>query len=235
MDSLKSISIHLMLLFIFVSYCENVYFLIISIHLMLLFIVTTEQTTETKSVFQYISCYCLSQEPQISMSILRYFNTSHVTVYLRDSIINCLSWIFQYISCYCLSICNHNPIYIFYISIHLMLLFIGELSAEIAALNIFQYISCYCLSTTCRMPGGTTPSFQYISCYCLSGRRWDKHVDDCNFNTSHVTVYREKYPTAEQTLQFQYISCYCLSKVLHPNGLSLAVFQYISCYCLSLS
>ena len=32
-----------------------------------------------------------------------------------------------------------------------------------------------------------------------------------SFNTSHVTVYREKLHNLIDTIQFQYISCYCLS------------------------
>ena len=35
-----------------------------------------------------------------------------------------------------------------------------------------------------------------------------------NFNTSHVTVYREQKYEEEQDAIFQYISCYCLSVLL---------------------
>ena len=31
--------------------------------------------------FQYISCYCLSKSHQCKYPVMRYFNTSHVTVY----------------------------------------------------------------------------------------------------------------------------------------------------------
>ena len=75
-----------------------------------------------------------------------------------------------------------------------------------------------------------------------------------NFNTSHVTVYRNSWyrPTHERI--FQYISCYCLSyHLFRPRSrprISIHLmllfimfrhwwlrihcrFQYISCYCLS--
>ena len=100
---IRIISIHLMLLFIrnrswwidwrcnfntshVTVYLELVYVAItvifISIHLMLLFIVTCTESAHIMSVFQYISCYCLSRA--VYFDIVFYF-------------------LFQYISCYCLS------------------------------------------------------------------------------------------------------------------------------------
>ena len=141
-----------------------------------------------------------------------HFNTSHVTVYrelkssyftsliisihlmllfIMSSDILLISYAaFQYISCYCLSIAilkliwslyyfntSHVTVYLYissatahtaFISIHLMLLFIPFTHQTSFWLLLFQYISCYCLSLHCK--DGT--------CYL------------CNFNTSHVTVYR---------------------------------------------
>ena len=58
----------------------------ISIHLMLRFIKISAGSRCTITIFQYISCYGLSHGDfpcQFSMS---YFNTSHVTVYLKLSL-----------------------------------------------------------------------------------------------------------------------------------------------------
>ncbi len=58
-----------------------------------------------KKLFQYISCYCLSYSLQRAFHRFPYFNTSHVTVYpfTRQTFLSLL--LFQYISCYCLSAC----------------------------------------------------------------------------------------------------------------------------------
>ena len=84
--------------------------------------------------FQYISCYCLSDNTKAWGGDTVYFNTSHVTVYLRYffrrvfffadfntshvTVYRCrlirkfFLQVFQYISCYCLS--NElTPFYIF--------------------------------------------------------------------------------------------------------------------------
>ena len=100
-----SISIHLMLLFIF-EICSNKQWGVrdfntshvtvyrrmrrrvwrttfISIHLMLLFIAVTRNNDGNMWGFQYISCYCLSCCHLYSSFPICYFNTSHVTVYLK--------------------------------------------------------------------------------------------------------------------------------------------------------
>ena len=55
-----------------------------------------------------------------------------------------------------------------------------------------------------------------------------------NFNTSHVTVYRDitSYPRYSMN-KFQYISCYGLSRNSNSNWNVSCIFQYISCYGLS--
>ena len=71
---------------------------------MLLFIVVLGKRDIKPFIFQYISCYCLSSYGKYGI----------------DNLVK-----FQYISCYCLSKCLLNMQYVFRISIHLMLLFIG--------------------------------------------------------------------------------------------------------------
>ena len=77
----------------------------------------------------------------------------------------------------------------YWVSIHLMLLFIELLSARIWIAFVFQYISCYSLSM--------------ISSVHLK-------ITKC-FNTSHVTLYRQSISLLHLYLKFQYISCYSLS------------------------
>ena len=161
------------------------------------------------------------------------FNTSHVTVY--QFLIRC-------IECWIL------------ISIHLMLLFIGELSAEIAALNIFQYISCYCLSLSGVLQTDTTDISIHLMLLFI---RNDKASKCCvvHFNTSHVTVYHTfvhfNTPlfviSIHLMLLFIRISaicgCYGYNISIHlmllfidtndPFEVGDTIFQYISCYCLS--
>ena len=113
------------------------------------------------------------------------FNTSHVTVYL-------------------LSLCLCS--FFLCISIHLMLLFIGETGEHENRLWGFQYISCYCLSYHVRcMPA----SWKAISIHLMLlfirlipiGKDGLMH-----FNTSHVTVYPVKLARAIKAKIFQYIS-----------------------------
>ena len=110
-----------------VRWSHNSLLIAISIHLMLLFISPSVTSTRASTLFQYISCYCLSiDNKQI----------------IKDN------FVFQYISCYCLSEMfetievpnsnfntSHVTVYRFClwkrsrrckISIHLMLLFIGQ-------------------------------------------------------------------------------------------------------------
>ena len=56
----------------------------------------------------------------------------------------------------------------------------------------FQYISCYGLSDKKEQTKHTERRFQYISCYGLSNVVDVNVFTKCNFNTSHVTVYRAR-------------------------------------------
>ena len=120
----KTISIHLMLLFITTHYHFPIYIVkfqyiscyclsltaiprmissSISIHLMLLFIARADEKLREIMEFQYISCYCLSRRISCICILQWNFNTSHVTVYHPVYPEPDLSAEFQYISCYCLS------------------------------------------------------------------------------------------------------------------------------------
>ena len=157
-----------MLLFISFLYQLLIYHKFISIHLMLLFIGLFHQLLLANRLFQYISCYCLSEFDTSQKCCDKNFNTSHVTVYLLPQLFRLLTVLisihlmllfiqppicillckssFQYISCYCLS--SWRPVHSFSheISIHLMLLFICFRHLFFHASGKFQYISCYCLS-----------------------------------------------------------------------------------------
>ena len=99
----------------------------------------------------------------------------------------------------------------YYISIHLMLLFIFSLCCFINSIKIFQYISCYCLSRRIRIHRGINK----ISIHLM-------------------LLFILVFPFfATFFLRFQYISCYCLSMPLSFSSSSMPRFQYISCYCLS--
>ncbi len=77
----------------------------ISKHLMLLFIEDSETETGVAEAFQNISCYCLSVVEDCMATVLCYFKTSHVIVYLPEEHRTFLFPSFQNISCYCLSRC----------------------------------------------------------------------------------------------------------------------------------
>ena len=93
---------------------------------MLLFIIALFAWCWILSLFQYISCYCLSAPTAVPAADCTDFNTSHVTVYQSWS-----EWLIN----------------LSHISIHLMLLFIAKVLGCSKTHFGFQYISCYCLSS----------------------------------------------------------------------------------------
>ena len=100
------------------------------------------------------------------------FNTSHVTLYRKIFLESSVSSVlFQYISCYSLSL--KTPRYRYYI-------------------YSFQYISCYSLSRIHRTIKLIANGFQYISCYSLSMEETQMKINTSCFNTSHVTLYRNR-------------------------------------------
>ena len=157
---------------------------------MLLFILGTEYEIIRESLFQYISCYCLSN-PITRISVPEhYFNTSHVTVYHQY---HAEAW-------RCISISIHLMLLFIagaspgkgtdiQISIHLMLLFIGIKMLPVRSKTYFNT--------------------SHVTVYPLQFTHMNWNGND--FNTSHVTVYQEEARTLTGYKLFQYISCYCLS------------------------
>ena len=190
-------------------------------------------------MFQYISCYSLSQylsllETKLLVSIHlmllfipdhiawdeweKCFNTSHVTLYPGVFTLLCTKTKFQYISCYSLSIRD------------------GGIKMS---KNKFQYISCYSLSTKDWYKHRENFMFQYISCYSLSPCTRPPFPLSHSFNTSHVTLYPLPFQLSKVTRR-----CFNTSHVtLYPmqsrrnsarNGVSihlmlLFIFQYRHC------
>ena len=125
----------------------------------------------------------------------------------------------------------------YWVSIHLMLLFIELLSARIWIAFVFQYISCYSLSELAKGYEAAYILFQYISCYSLSMiSSVHLKITKC-FNTSHVTLYRQSISLLHLYLKFQYISCYSLSSESNRSIVFpcvsihlMLLFIGISCY-----
>ena len=114
-----------MLLFIVVSTDTGHLQFPISIHLMLLFIFVCNIRKWIVYKFQYISCYCLSVIVISTQRYLRNFNTSHVTVYRFHN--SRKSYNLHYFNTSHVTVYLHflsSDIDVRFISIHLMLLFI---------------------------------------------------------------------------------------------------------------
>ena len=118
------VSIHLMLLFIYVLEALHLGSQV-SIHLMLLFIDKEKEIGYIVKMFQYISCYSLSTHTITIGGSGTCFNTSHVTLYRYAGHGHVTAAEFQYISCYSLS---------------------SKSRKDLADRYLFQYISCYSLS-----------------------------------------------------------------------------------------
>ena len=135
---------------------------------MLLFIEMNPCPSVRIAIFQYISCYCLSNNPTSFLIPFFDFNTSHVTVY--HSLEYRLSYPVHYFNTSHVTVYQNDP-------------------AGARQRHAFQYISCYCLSkgslwniptkqhfntshvTVYLLDQNATyfhSKFQYISCYCLS-------------------------------------------------------------------
>ena len=120
----------------------------ISIHLMLLFIFSLCCFINSIKIFQYISCYCLSYLSFLDAISLYNFNTSHVTVYLEEwsekgdyiqiSIHLMLLFIEMSVK-HAIRFPNFNTSHV---TVYRSDWCSGSYSC------IFQYISCYCLSRT---------------------------------------------------------------------------------------
>ena len=171
---------------------------------------------------------------QQRLTILRNFNTSHVTVYhnMGGDIDGYIP--FQYIPCYGLSAPDQVDILVKlefqYIPCYGLSTFASL--ANNAGLK-FQYIPCYGLS--CRMLKqmyGTT-KFQYIPCYGLSVERLKTALAYRNFNTSHVTVYLRMEGAKKNTPAYFNTSHVTVYRAAYTKGQQIPEFQYIPCYGLS--
>ena len=102
-DTGYCVSIHLMLLFIW-AFCPETSACRVSIHLMLLFIGGWRMLKEKLVMFQYISCYSLSFNCDVSVVIrwmFQYISCYSLSIIQRWN--PAFKWGFQYISCYSLS------------------------------------------------------------------------------------------------------------------------------------
>ena len=180
---------------------------------MLLFIGTLNPWTTGTMVFQYISCYSLSNAESgihfhahafqyISCYSLSEKGTTFVPSVDTFQYISCYSlsarqaeyehmrFTFQYISCYSLSVIREKRAWMAPVSIHLMLLFIRDkikISFDGRLVSIHLMLLFICAAAT-KLKDWVV--FQYISCYSLSGTSTHKTVRIPRFNTSHVTLYR---------------------------------------------
>ena len=141
-------------------------------------------------MFQYISCYSLSECNASAHRPVERFNTSHVTLYLISKkllLLVHISFNTSHVTLYPkLQRVSFPPTVV---SIHLMLLFISFASASIALVFLFQYISCYSLSICCQISTVVISRFNtsHITLYHVYGRCFYRR--SLSFNTSHVTLY----------------------------------------------
>ena len=121
----------------------------VSIHLMLFFIPTGYVRGTWTYMFQYISCYSLSNLPQINLPCD--WVSIHLMLFFILALVpaQAVPLPFQYISCYSLSFFFLN---------------------SFCKSSQFQYISCYSLSYFEGIGASANSLFQYISCYSLSPR-----------------------------------------------------------------
>ena len=165
------VSIHLMLLFIYILFGTLCTTAPVSIHLMLLFISKHFHIYQIFYKFQYISCYSLSTQKGIQEKRSRTF---------------------QYISCYSLSLDavlgreNYIRFNTSHVTLYLITMYVGENE------TLFQYISCYSLSWLHHWSMLPRKEFQYISCYSLSNIASMTKAGNKSFNTSHVTLYQKQ-------------------------------------------
>ena len=120
-------------------------------------------------LFQYISCYSLSVQGAAEMPWLISFNTSHVTLYLRQA---------SYIQSSVL------------VSIHLMLLFINVDMSSRYWYTSFNTSHVTLYQFNAARDAVKSALFQYISCYSLSIIKTLGHPANGCFNTSHVILYQ---------------------------------------------
>ena len=214
---------------------------------MLPFIVRDRRTGRRYKVFQYISCYCLSNLLQIPCII--FFISIHLMLlFIR----------------FCWIVWLTHP----GISIHLMLLFI-PITGFLDGINIeFQYISCYCLSSSILLSISLTHiSIHLMLLFIMSGPRLKFQLNfisihlmllfivlysplerrNKNFNTSHVTVYPSPslsritgryFNTSHVTVYLVHVTLYLFWSV-NFNTSHVTVYPFrikisLCCFCISI-
>ena len=130
--------------------------------------------------------------PLLSFKNVCHFNTSHVTVYHNQAVMNKLNGLFQYISCYCLSLRIMTVMYI-------------NTDFNTSHVTVYQHRS--------RRRKHNIAISIHLMLLFIVFRRLCRSCKN-NFNTSHVTVYHYKEHNPNRLHGFQYISCYCLSFIL---------------------
>ena len=205
------VSIHLMLLFIFVK-CASDAVMRTFQYISCYSLSTCWKPCISEVKFQYISCYSLSTKKRKLVISLRCFNTSHVTLYLLTlSLLEALG----------------------HVSIHLMLLFIDMQATGMWRQQSFNtsHVTLY------RQRAGKI--WQTVICFNTSHVTLyqDKSISiirkQTRFNTSHVTLYQNVDRVVKLCIR-----CFNTSHVtLYHNMVSALpgekTFQYISCYSLS--
>ena len=140
---------------------------------------TTLVTVYQRTFGSVQTCWLVSIQPLLLFILARSnllvrldcFNTTLVTVYRNNIKKGMVSPMFQYNPCYCLSIRTKQiKKGLILVSIQPLLLFIAEFSKLKRQVEMFQYNPCYCLSLSAFQLAEATGSF----------------------NTTLVTVYRER-------------------------------------------
>ena len=230
------VSIHLMLLFIERSVSMQRYTKTVSIHLMLLFIRNRFPDIVVYGSFQYISCY--------SLSGIRFFyehldnQFQYISCYSLSGAkggYKLTEFEFQYISCYSLSVLDENVAVWKSVSIHLMLLFIGQYKCNGCTK---KNVSIHLMLLFIEQQTGISFTNSSVSIHLMllfifyqSNRRETERQVSIHLMLLFI---ESAYFAAWNSTAFQYISCYSLSMPEMKKEWSTALFQYISCYSLSL-
>ena len=164
------------------------------------------------------------------------FNTSHVTVYRKTSVIDAIryahfntSHVTVYPRLLALKRNQNSDFNTSHVTVYLVVV-----DNNLPKSRKFQYISCYGLSRDNEWILGRYHVFQYISCYGLSLRICSITGICRHFNTSHVTVY---LISSRHLLKYASISIHLMLRFIleyYSTPTVLPTFQYISCYGLSL-
>ena len=125
---------------------------------MLLFIKHCKNYKSKNHMFQYISCYSLSMCCVYGVVDPCRFNTSHVTLYLFQTVPRSpVSPVSIHLMLLFIAASATEMLISPSVSIHLMLLFIRNQTAHAQMQKGFQYISCYSLSMYPSVSKTSTP------------------------------------------------------------------------------